>query len=183
MRLSRDFGVWMAIGLPCMLLSLPAMAEESDKGGLPQLDTTLFPEQLFWLALSFGLLYLLMSRLALPRVAQTQKNRRQVIAADLAAAQQANDAAHAAAAQVDKALADARGQAQVTVSTLIAEVTADAAEKQAAQEKALQRRLHTAEEEIAVARTAAIQSVSTSVSDLAAMVVEKVLGVRGRVES
>ena len=85
-----------------LLLALPARAEEA---GLPQLDTSLFAEQIFWLAVSFGVLYLLMSSVALPRVAKTKDNRKHVIAGELEAARVANEAARQAVAQVEKSLA------------------------------------------------------------------------------
>src|SRR4051812_3253760 len=78
----------------------------------PPFDTTHFMSQLLWLALTFGALYLLMSKLALPRVAGILQNRQAKItgALDRAAAmqKQADEAGHA----YDRTLADAKAKAQ-----------------------------------------------------------------------
>jgi len=153
------------------LTSLPARAEE----GLPQLDTSFYAGQIFWLALSFGVLYLLMSKVALPRVAATQTNRKQVIAAEIEAARMANDAAKAAVIAVDKSLSEARGKAQASVSEMITEVTSEAAKRQMTQENELLRRLHRTEADIAVTREAALNAIGASAADLAHSVIEKIL--------
>ena len=171
----RVLGNIYALTASVVLLALPARAEEA---GLPQLDTSLFAEQIFWLALSFGVLYLLMSVVALPRVAKTKDHRKQVIADELEAARIASDAARQAVAQVEKSLIAARAEAQAHVSEMIAKVKEEAAERRAAQERELMRHLHSAEADISVTRESALTAVRAS--DLAAVVVDKILGARGR---
>ncbi|MDR3450868.1 MAG: hypothetical protein P4M15_14205 [Alphaproteobacteria bacterium] len=154
------------------LASSPAWAEE---GGLPQLDVSLYAEQLFWLVVSFAILYVLMWKLALPGVERAQDNRKQVIAAELAAARAANEAAKASAEKVEKSLSEARAGAQVKVSTLIADVAEQAAAQQAAQEKDITRKLHAAEADIAVTREAALRAVQGQAEELASAVVAQVI--------
>jgi len=181
MRLFPDIlRVFAFAGVVSLCSSLPAWAEESDKGGLPQLDTSLFPEQLFWLAISFALLYVLMSRVALPRVANTQSTRKQIIASEIEAARTASETAKTTVAAVEKSLATARANAQANVSEMMAEVVKDASLRQAAQEKELMRRLHRAEADIAVTREAALKSIQSSATDLAAVAVEKILGFKAK---
>ncbi len=78
---------------------------------MPQFDLTRFPTQIFWLVVCFAVLYALMANMVLPRIGKTIENRERKIQGDLEAAQKANDAARAASAEQDKALAEARGQA------------------------------------------------------------------------
>jgi F-type H+-transporting ATPase subunit b len=158
-----------------MLLGQGAYAEEA-KAGLPQLNTAMFPEQLFWLALSFGLLYVLMSRVALPKISATQDTRRAAMAADLAAAQTANDNARTMMAQYEKALADARIQAQATISEITASAAKESASKQATQQQAIAMRLSEAEAKINASRDAAIKGVKDEAANLAKSIVERVSG-------
>lgn len=176
----RGMRVSALLSLGVTLFSLPVRAEE---GGLPQLNTALYPEQLFWLAISFAVLYVLMSSVALPRVAKTQENRKNVIASELEAARLANDAANATVASVDKSLTEARAKAQAHVNEMMFEVANEAATRHAAQEKEISRRLHSAEAEIAVTRDAALASIRASAADLATAVVDKIIGSRQRVET
>jgi F-type H+-transporting ATPase subunit b len=161
-------------------LTMPFMASaaRAEEAGLPQLDTAMFPEQLFWLAICFALLYMLMSRIAMPRVEQTLDNRRKVVEGDLAAARTAQYAAKLMTSQTEKSIVSARAQAQAAVNDMIAKVTAESAESQAMQDREQLRRLRDVEEEIAKARVAATKSVQASAADLAAAVTEKVLDYR-----
>lgn len=179
MRFFRDMRVFVVAAFVA-LISLPARAEE---GGLPQLDTTLFPEQLFWLAVTFTILYVLMSKIALPRIARTQANRKDTITGELEAARKANETAKATMTAVEKSLNGARAKAQADVNEMLADVAAKTAASHATQEKEQQSRLQKAEAEIAVTREAALNSIRASAADLAGAVVEKIIGSRLRVES
>src|SRR5215813_10982123 len=78
----------------------------------PPFERQTFPSQLFWLALTFILLYLLMSRVALPRINSILEERRKRVEADLAEAQRRKDESDATILAGEKALADARARAQ-----------------------------------------------------------------------
>ncbi|MEM6624277.1 MAG: F0F1 ATP synthase subunit B' [Pseudomonadota bacterium] len=107
------------------LLALSASGAETGSGGLPQLNVETFPSQIFWLLATLIILYLLMSRIALPRIASVLEERADAIADDLDAAEEFNRKAKEAEAAYDKALADARSKAQA-----IAAETRDEIQKQ-----------------------------------------------------
>src|ERR1700746_1787708 len=78
----------------------------------PPFESQHFPSQLVWLAISFLLLYVLMSRIALPRIGGIMAARSRVISDDLARAENLKERSNAANAAYEKALADARSRAQ-----------------------------------------------------------------------
>src|SRR5580658_9955145 len=78
----------------------------------PPFQSVNFPSQLVWLAVTFVLLYALMSRIALPRIASILADRDKRIADDIAAANRLKEQSDAAHAAYEKALADARTRAQ-----------------------------------------------------------------------
>ena len=82
------------------------------KQDFPPFQKDTFASQLVWLVLIFGVLYLLMSRVELPRIGQIMASRQDRIEADLAEARRLKDESDAAIAAYEKALADARGRAQ-----------------------------------------------------------------------
>ena len=106
--------------------------------GFPPFDAHTFASQLLWLALAFIALYLLMSRIALPRIASILEARRRRVEDDLAEAQRFKDASDAAIAAHEKALAEARGRAQALAS----ETRAKAAAAAEARRKEVDAKLH-----------------------------------------
>ena len=181
MTFSRNIRIIAVAVLPFLLSSVPVWAEEAesgDKGGLPQFDPTLFPEQIFWLVISFALLYVLMAYVALPRVAKTQTNRKRVIAGEIESARAANEAAKASLVLVEKSLSEARDKAHEGVNTMLASVAEESYERRATQEKDLLRKLHRVEADIATSRTAALEKIRECATDLASAIVGKILGVK-----
>lgn len=144
--------------------------------GFPPFQSQHFPSQLVWLALSFVLLYVLMSRIALPRVGAIIAERSRRIADDLKAAQGLKEQSEAANAAYEKALADARARAQSIANATRERQAAEAQELQKHLEARLRERLGAAERSIAATRTAAMANVRTIAADTAAAIVERLIG-------
>jgi F-type H+-transporting ATPase subunit b len=142
----------------------------------PPFQSVNFPSQLVWLAVTFVLLYVLMSRIALPRIAGILADRDKRIADDIAAANRFKEQSEAAHAAYEKALADARNRAQ-SIANATREQQAAAAE---ATNKRLEAQLHeriaAAEQSIATSRTSAMSNVGSIASDTAAAIVERLIG-------
>ena len=99
----------LAAGFGLLLLSGTAFAKA---GGMPQLDFHDFTPQLVWLAILFIVLFLVMSKLAVPMIADTIEKRQGKIQGDLDAAEKANDETRQAVVAYEKRLADAREEAR-----------------------------------------------------------------------
>src|SRR5712692_1208426 len=95
-------------------------------GGFPPFQKDTFGSQLLWLAIFFIALYLIAAKLALPRVGSIIADRRKRIAGDLAEAARMKDAADAAIATYEKALADARARAYVIAAETRDKLNAEA---------------------------------------------------------
>ena len=96
---------------------------------MPQLDVTTFVPQLFWLAITFGLLLLLMAKIGLPRVSGVIEARRKRIDDDLARATQLKAEAEAVLGAYQQTLASARAQAQAAVKDTTDRLAAEAADR------------------------------------------------------
>jgi len=81
-------------------------------GGMPQLDVKSFAPQLVWLVIAFVVLYLVMSRLAVPAISDTLDKRQSKIQGDLDAAEKANEDTRALVAAYEKRLADSREESR-----------------------------------------------------------------------
>jgi len=82
---------------------------------MPQLDVETFPSQLFWLAVTFVVLYILMSWVGLPRLTAAIEARRQRREGDLARAAQLRSEAEAANAAFQRTMAEARANPRIVL--------------------------------------------------------------------
>lgn len=146
------------------------------KPQFPPFQKETFASQLIWLALFFVGLYLLMSRLALPRVGGIIAARSSRIEGDLAEANRLKDETDAAIAAYEKTLADARTNAQSIGAKTRDELMAAADKRRKTLEDQLNRKLEEAEKTIAATKTAAMSNVSGIAVEAAAAIVERLIG-------
>lgn len=145
--------------------------------GFPPFDPHTFASQLLWLALTFIALYLVMSRIALPRIGAILEMRRQRVDGDLAEAQRLKDESDAAAAAHEKALAEARTRAQTLAGETREKAAAAAEARRKEVDAKLNARIAEAEKSIAATRSAAMANVHSIASDIAPAIVERLIGV------
>jgi F-type H+-transporting ATPase subunit b len=143
---------------------------------MPQLDVSTFTPQLVWLAISFIALYLLMSRLALPRVDAIIEARRKRMDDDLARAAAIKAEAEAVIAAYQRTLAEARAQAQAAVKERTDQFAAEAAEQQRQLAETLAEQTRAAEREIGAAKERAFTEIRNVAVDVARSVTEKLTG-------
>ncbi|MBL8587376.1 MAG: F0F1 ATP synthase subunit B' [Methylobacteriaceae bacterium] len=142
----------------------------------PPFDTQHFSSQLIWLALVFGALYYLMSRIALPRVAGILETREAKIAGDLASAEAARKAAEDARESHDRMIADARARAQATAQDAHQRLAAESEARRKRLTDELDARLAASEKQIGEMRAAAMGNVDAVARDAASAIVTQLTG-------
>ncbi|MCO4318525.1 F0F1 ATP synthase subunit B [Phyllobacterium sp. 21LDTY02-6] len=147
-----------------------------EKAVFPPFDSTHFASQLLWLALTFAVFYLFLSRVVLPRIGGTIETRRDRIATDLDQAARMKQESDEALAAYEQELADAKAKANSIAQTARDEAKAKAEAEQAEISAALEKKLSDAEASIAAIKDKAMQEVGTIAEDTATEVVRKILG-------
>lgn len=148
------------------------MAEHgAESSGMPQLDFATFPNQIFWLLVTLVVIYLVLSRVVLPRVGSVLSERQGTITNDLAAAEELKQKAVEAEDAYNKALMDARAESQKIANEAKAEIQVelDIAIQKADAEIAA--KSAEAEAAIAVIRKGAVASVKKVAADTAKAIV------------
>ena len=143
---------------------------------MPQLNPLDWAPQLIWLLITFGVLYLLMVWIALPRIGAVIETRANHIAADLAAAQRLRRETEEAIAAYEQALAEAKQKAHAIVEEGRLKLKAETDAERAKLDKTLAEKSEEAEERIHKAKTAAMKEVNAVASDVAADIVKKLIG-------
>ena len=142
----------------------------------PPFQAENFASQLVWLTLTFVLLYVLMSRIALPRIGAIMADRSKQIAEDTAAARSFNAQAEATQAAREQALAAARRRAQEAISLERERHAAAHRDASARLNARLHERLTASEQSIAATRAAAMANVRTVAAELVPAIVQRLTG-------
>jgi F-type H+-transporting ATPase subunit b len=146
------------------------------KEPFPPFNGETFASQLFWLAICFVFLFVMMWKVALPRIGAIIDNRQKSIDDDLAAAAKFKADSEAAVAAYEKALADARGKAQALANETRDKQAAAAEATRKKLEGELNIKLADAEKTIAATKQAAMANVRTIAADATKAIVERLTG-------
>jgi F-type H+-transporting ATPase subunit b len=161
-------------------MAVVAQAGTEAHGGakppFPPFNSETFASQLIWLVIAFVALYVLLSRVALPRVAAIFATRSGRIEGDLAAAKRLSAESQAAIESYEKALAEARTKAQAIAAATRADFAARAEETKKRLEAELTAKLAEAERKIEATKKSAMANVRGIAADAASEIVTRLLG-------
>ncbi|MCA0930239.1 F0F1 ATP synthase subunit B' [Ruegeria profundi] len=139
--------------------------------GMPQLCFDWFPNQIFWLVITLVVIFLVLSRVALPRIAAILAERKGTITNDLAAAEDLKAKAVEAEEAYNKALADARAEAQRIAAEARAEIQSGLDDAIAKADAEIAAKAAESEKAIAEIRAGALESIQLVAKDTAAELV------------
>ena len=144
----------------------------------PPFDASTFASQLLWFAITFGLLYYLMAKVALPRLAGIIDGRRDRIAADLDAAERLKGESQEAARNYEKALAQARSNASSIADTARTAAKTKADAQRGETERDLATKLTAAEARITEIKNRALSEVGSIAGEATEAVVASLIGAK-----
>lgn len=143
--------------------------------GMPQLCFDWYPNQIFWLVVTLVIVYLLMSRIALPRIASVIAERHGAIQGDLDQAEMLKAKAVEAEDAYKKALAEARAEANAIVAETRAEIARDLEAATAKADAQIAEKSAESEKAIRDIRDNAMAAVKEVATDTAEAIVAKVM--------
>ena len=144
---------------------------------MPQLNPLDWGPQLIWLLITFGILYVLMLKVALPRIGSVLEARADRIAKDLAEADRLRRQTEEAIAAYEQTLAEAKQRAHAIIDEGRAKLKAESAAERARLDAELAERGAEAEKRINAAKTSAMRDVNEVAADVAADIVRKLIGI------
>jgi len=163
--------------VPTVVLAATEAGAEKPDGGLPQLDFSTYPTQIFWLIVSFAILYWIMTKMAVPRIAEVLEERQERITDDRETAERLTAEAESVKAEYEQAVADARSKAQDQIRAINDELAQEQAKAEAEHAKKMARKTKTAETRIGKQRDEALENLKTVASEAAAEATQKLIGV------
>ncbi|MFQ6018701.1 MAG: F0F1 ATP synthase subunit B' [Kiloniellaceae bacterium] len=144
---------------------------------MPQLDPTFYPTQLFWLLITFAVLYLVLWKMVLPRIGEVLEARQDHIDADLEKAAALKDDSVGVLAEYERALAEARDRATAALKRASDEMAAESAERHEAFGRDLAQKTKEAEARIAAAKEAALGHLKAVAAEVAGAATAKLIGI------
>ncbi len=163
----------MAEGAHTETTGVPA---EHEAAGFPPFDTTTFPSQLFWLAITFAFLFPVLWKVAGPKINLAITNRRGTINGAIAEAGKARADAEAAQAAYETALAGARSRGNALAEETRQKLNAEIAKAKSDADAQAAQAMSAAEARLGQTRESAKAHVKTAARDAAIAIVERLTG-------
>lgn len=149
---------------------------EGGSGLFPPFDSTYYPSQLLWLAITFGLFYLFLKKVVLPRIGHILETRSDRIAQDLDQAARSKSDADAAIAAYEQELAEAKTKAVGIGQAARDKAKADAESQRKTIESGLDQKISDAEARIASIKSKAMGEVGSIAEQTTAQIIEHLTG-------
>lgn len=143
---------------------------------MPQFNPEWFASQIFWLVITFVALYFLMSRIALPRVAQILQERQEKVEDDLAKAETLRKEAQEVYEAYEQSLAEARAEAQKVLREAQDDIAKHQAERHEAFSHELNQKVQEAEDRIGTAKQEALDNLQSVAAEVAQSAALKLMG-------
>jgi F-type H+-transporting ATPase subunit b len=178
MKSIKRYQFGMAVITASSMMTDAAKAAGSSEPGLPQLDISTWPSQLFWLVVLFGVGYLVMAKIVTPRIGMVLEERRQTLDLDLAKARTASEDAAKIREKYESDLEKARNEASEFARNAAAEATKMAEEANAKTAKQLADKATKAEAKLVDAKNAALTNLTEVAAAAAVEAVATVAGIK-----
>jgi len=143
---------------------------------MPQLDTSTFSSQLFWLGISFCILYCILAYFIVPKISGVLENRETMREQNINTASTYREQAEGLLLEYEKLLAQTRKDAHERYQALVNRIAHETTEKKKDILDKLQERLHIAEQDLYRARIDASQDMHSVARDIAGDILQKLTG-------
>ena len=159
------------------MAAVPAFAAEEVHEGMPQLNAATYPSQIFWLIVSFLLLFWLLRTKALPKVSEILEARQDRVAADLDRATKLREDAEAALRRYEQVVAEAQDKAGTQIRETRERLIAESTARQAELDRTLAAKIADAEQRIGATRKAALADLHSVAVEVAQAATTRLVGV------
>lgn len=159
-----------------MFITQAVAAEEAGSGAFPPFDPATFASQILWLVITFGVFYMIMSRVIIPRLAGILEVRHDRISRDLDETERLKNEADAAHASYEHELAEAKKNAHAIASEATEKAKAESAAAREKVEAELAEKMADAEARISEIKAKAMGEVGIIASDITQELVNDLIG-------
>ncbi|MBT4204281.1 MAG: F0F1 ATP synthase subunit B' [Rhodobiaceae bacterium] len=146
---------------------------------MPQLDFLTFPSQIIWLFITFTALYIIMAKIALPKLANAIELRRDIIARDLEEAEHFKDESEKAEIEYESLIKEAHSKSNVIIKETKEKLSLQFEKEKKKVEEDNSKKIIEAESKILNAKNNALSQIDSIATDISKTIVEKLVGSKG----
>ena len=156
------------------LFSMEAFAAES--GGMPQLNPEFWISQIFWLTLTFGILYLVLSKLILPKISANLESRKSQILENIEAAEKQREDSETKLKEYEEVVSKNKLEAKTIFNQAREKALKDINAKREVLDKQIDEEIEKAEEEIEIFRNNAPNKINKIAIETSSELIQKLIG-------
>ena len=156
------------------LFSMEAFAAES--GGMPQLNPEFWISQIFWLTLTFGILYLVLSKLILPKISANLETRKSQILENIEAAEKQREDSEMKLKEYEEIISKSKLEAKTIFNQAREKALKDINAKKEVLEGQIDEEISKAEEEIKILRNGAPDKINKIAIETSSELIQKLIG-------
>ena len=162
---------------PCLCLVLIFFTGQAlgADGGMPQLNPEFWASQIFWLILIFTSLYLIISKIFLPKITYSIENRKSKIVNDLNEANKLKENAEEKLKEYNKIIQDSKNEAKKIAANSKKKLDRDIKNKKQKFKDEIEKELITAEKEIKDLKKSSLSNISQIAAETSAEIVKKII--------
>jgi len=156
------------------LFSMEAFAAES--GGMPQLNPEFWVSQIFWLTLTFGVLYVVLSKLILPKISGNLETRKSQILENIEAAEKQREDSETKLKEFDEIISKSKLEAKSIFNQAREKALKDIGAKKEVLDKQIDNEIEKAEQEIKVLQDGAPDKITKIAIEASSELIQKLIG-------
>ena len=152
-------------------------AESSENGGMPQLDPEFWFSQIFWLIITFGILFIILSKLILPKISENLEIRKSQISENIEAAEKEREESENKIKEYEKIILDSKNEAKNYFSKARGQILKDIDKKRETLKNEINEEIKKAEEEITDLKNKSPDKINKIVVETSSDLVKQLIGV------
>lgn len=150
--------------------------QSAESGGMPQLNPEFWVSQIFWLVLTFGILYLVLSKLVLPKISDNLETRKSQILENIETTENQREESENKIKQFEKIILESKIEAKNYFNEKRQKILEDISKKRIALEKDIDGEINAAEEEINKLKNASDEKINKIAIETSSELIKKIIG-------
>ena len=154
-----------------------AVAKSAESGGMPQLNPEFWISQIFWLILTFGTLFIVLSKLILPKISSNLETRKSQILENIETAEKQRQESESKIKEFEKIILNSKIQAKSYFNDAKQKVLAEVSAKKESLDKKIDEEIKIAEKEIKDLKKASISKINAIAAETSFELIKQILNI------